>query len=216
METQDIKIENKLNDKHRESLSPNKGPKTMRETSQEEMEAIKKIIESGTIINENSGTSFYVNIGNTTSAVNLYNNQNEVVEKLMTPTVFILKKTHPLSIGLLLTAYSSLPLAELNIKFYYKLGLNRNDGLPKLTIFAYFNESKPTDPPSTKVYYENFFEMNFGNPLVPDIKIETIKTIEVFLTEGDPRTSRGTVTTVTEPVNPIIKNLFKSKINTNS
>ncbi|AXG71957.1 hypothetical protein KORDIASMS9_04215 [Kordia sp. SMS9] len=73
----------------------------------------------------------------------------------------------------------------------------------KILIYLCYNQN--INPTSTK-FNLYAFDINFSTDAIPDqsgnfYPLESIKTVEVFVLDKDPKTSRGTVTTVTQPTN---------------
>lgn len=77
---------------------------------------------------------------------------------------------------------------------FYDYGLN-NRGLPNLIIYIIYRE---TGTGSKENIIFDHFEINFENQ-ESKIQFSEFDTIEIFIIDEDPRTSRGTVTTVSQP-----------------
>ena len=82
------------------------------------------------------------------------------------------------------------------LKFNYQLIINTL-GLPQLNIYVCYSENDLGIKPK---YWDNCFQINFSEHITPKVNLSEIATIEVFLIDEDPRTSRGTVTTVKKPM----------------
>ncbi|MGH1386907.1 hypothetical protein [Kordia sp.] len=91
------------------------------------------------------------------------------------------------------------------IKLKYNIGFN-NSGQEQLNIYVSFESSEPKEPTldDESLYYFYYLNIYFeGKEIIGksdtniyQVPSENIKTVQLFLIKEDPRTSRGTVTTV--------------------
>lgn len=87
--------------------------------------------------------------------------------------------------------------SQANALVYYDYNIDTN-GFPKIDIYVLFGKTSD----AINKNQERHFDITFNRTCTTGIDLCTIKTIEVFLIQDDPRTSRGTVTTVTPPMRP--------------
>lgn len=162
------------------------------------MKTIEQITQSTMKIEntESNTAAFYESFPPSLSSVNELHNISNIEDYLLSPSPFSINTSnYAISIGVSVTAKSTKPLRDLSsLQFHCQPTLN-SDGLPQLNIFIFYNDTDVTE--STKQFYwENIFEINFPINSISGLALENIETVQVFLTNGDPRTSRGTVTTV--------------------
>jgi hypothetical protein len=160
------------------------------------MSAIEKIIDSTTEINlfPYAGT-LYESLSSDVSSINNLN-LGVIDNVILSPVVSAILENEVLKVGLLLTAKTSKSLHETEgFQMNYQLTLN-DYGLPQLNIYVLYSETNSEEMP----YWDNSFQINFDSNITPEINLGELTTIQVFLQDEDPRTSRGTVTTVKRPM----------------
>lgn len=169
---------------------------------EKEMGAIEAVIFSNPPIFpsvEPISDPFYRAFLSKKSGINQLDKLDQIKDHLLSPTPFIIdSKTGEINVGLSLISKTHMPLKDLSsLEFHYQVTLN-DEGLAQLNIFVYYDDVSLADE---LFYWENIFEIYFPENSIPKILLSTIRTVKVFQAQGDPRASRGTVTTVKPPVN---------------
>lgn len=168
------------------------------QVSESTMLTIEDVTLSTTEIQNTESTTkaFYKAFTPTYSILNELPNISNTEDYLLSPSPFSINTSkYAISIGVSLTAKSTKPIKDLaSLQFHCQPTLN-SDGLPQLNIFIFYNDTDATEP-TKQFYWENIFEINFPQDAIAGVTLSNIETVQVFQINGDPRTSRGTVTTV--------------------
>jgi hypothetical protein len=177
--------------------------------NEQTMDLVKKIINPNSdifhmeTINKKSEVSgnhpFYKALEPKCSAVNQIPNINEALDFLLSPTPVAFKTVNGrITLGLSLTAKTPAPLKNMkNLKFDYQLTLSQF-GTPQMNIYVSFDkEAQPGFTESNLQFWDNIFNIIIpAGSLVNIQKPGEVEYFQVFVIQRDPRTSRGTVTTV--------------------
>ncbi|MBC8754640.1 hypothetical protein H2O64_08135 [Kordia sp. YSTF-M3] len=165
--------------------------------TKERMSAIETIINSTTKINPfPSPMPCYESFTGGVSSINDITLGIIKDDFILPPAASAILVDEVLIVGLLLTAKTSKALHEMeDFQMNYQLTLN-DYGLPQLNIYVLYSETNSEENP----YWDNSFQITFDRNITPEINLEELTTIQVFLQDEDPRTSRGTVTTVKRPM----------------
>ncbi|KAB8153022.1 hypothetical protein EZY14_011615 [Kordia sp. TARA_039_SRF] len=84
------------------------------------------------------------------------------------------------------------PIQNEDLKLFYNFSLNV-DGKPQLNLYVSFNCHRNIEKHE---FWYNAINFNTGSNQMQAVDLSSIETVEVFLIDEDPETSRGTVTTV--------------------
>ncbi|WP_420574175.1 hypothetical protein [Kordia sp.] len=187
MDTQNI-----LQEKRKFNLFSNDIPVT-----QSSIDTIKAIIATTKPIgNDTDNPIYYASLSNGKSSINK-EDLSVINDDIFSPVTSVVLDAEIMNIGILLVAKTKKPLINVErLQFNYQFVLG-DFGLPQLNIYVSFNEAHSPEMP---VYWDNTFQIVVNKNISQDIDLNEIVTVQVFLVDDDPRTTRGTVTTVKRPM----------------
>ncbi|WP_298513158.1 hypothetical protein [uncultured Kordia sp.] len=142
------------------------------------------------------GQPFYESVGHNSSLINKMPHIDRAIDHLLSPTPIAFSTVNGrITFGLSLIAKTKNPLINISHRnFTYQLTLSQY-GTPQLNIYVFFDESNNRS--GQLEFWDNTFYIEFPAGSIPHLtNPNTIEHIQAFIIENDPRTSRGTVTTV--------------------
>jgi hypothetical protein len=141
-----------------------------------------------------SGEPFYESINSSFSMINELPEIDNSSETLLPPIpVFCRIHNGRITFGLNLIAKTTVPLLDLkSLQLTYQFTLDPS-GVPQINVYVFFLDDTSVNVPK---YWNNVLNITLPAGSLPNVTPNLFKTVQIFLLSEDPKTSRGTVTTV--------------------